>query len=271
MRAFIGAVNLLILLAVILAVVLMTGEDPGQLTVVWHGWDMQTTAAIAAVAVMMLLALAFYLGQFVSWLARLPATIRGWFRPAPPKHEMPRLLEAMAHHAVGDDKTAAKLLAKANPRSEEELLEAFARLQLGETDPVELERWVADPHIGPYAALVKAQHAATSQNWELVRTTTETALKQFGKLPALQILHLKALMNSDNQTAAINFLPLLRSHVPAKLWPLLNMAVRGPTSTNAAELDNPWFKTLSHWLSTPRATLPQVPQLPHDKQNAQKA
>lgn len=259
MKTLLNAFNLLILLALVLGVVLVTGEDPGSLQLDWQGYTVQTTAAIAMVALMFLLALAFYLGQFISWLVRLPATIRGWFRPAPPKRELPKLVQALGLAAAGDDKTSRKLVEKANPHADEELLEAFARLQLELADPVELERWNDDPHLGPYAALVKSRHAASQQNWELVATTTRHALDKFGKLPALQILHLKALMNGKDPSAATNYLPTLRSHVPAKLWPLLDMAVRGPSTTTAAELDNPWFQTFSDWLATADTTLPTVP------------
>lgn len=259
MNALLGAINALILLAVVLAIVWVTGRDPGQLSLTWQGTEYITTAAFAAIAGFIGLTLAFYLGQFISWLSRLPATIRGWFRPAPPKPELARLVEVLSLAMSDDLKQASKLLDKVNPKPEEEVLEAFARLQLGLTDPAELERWVANPHLGPYASLTKAQLAATQANWELAKVATQQALESFGKLPAHSILHLKALLNLGETAKAQAFLGTVRPYVSQAQYALLDMAIQGPTSTTAAKLDDPWFAAFQQWLKTASVTVPDVP------------
>lgn len=258
MNTFLNALNALILLAVLLAGVMVAGDDPGTFNMVWQGWQAETTAANAVVGFLIALAVAFYLGQFFAWLRRVPAIVRGWFRPAPPKPEMATLLHALSLHAAGDTKTAAKLVEAANPRPEEELLEAFARLRLGLADPIEAEGHAADAALGPLAAMARAKQEAALNNWATVRDVTKTALDRFGKLPNLQTLHLKALLNLGETSAASQFLPHLRTTVPAAMWPMLDMAVKGPTPTTAAGLGHPWFATFQAWLATPQAALPPL-------------
>lgn len=259
MRHLLSALNLLILLGAVLAVVAVTGKDPGAVTVTWQGWDASSTAATAAIGAIIALALAFYLGQFFSWLSRLPATIRNWFRPAPPKPELLLLVRALSHHDVGDAKTTTRLLEKANPRPEEEALEGYARLHAGLADPVEIDRWLGDGSLGPLAALVKARHAAAARQWQAVRACTIEALNRFGKLPALQALHLKALLNLGDTAAATAFLPQLRANLPQAQWPLIETAVKGPSALGAARLDNPWYKAFQAWLDTDDAQIPAAP------------
>lgn len=258
MNAFLNALNLLILLAAILGAVMITGKDPGTFRMVWLGWEAESTAAVAMVGLLIIAVAFFYLGQFFSWLRRLPAIVRGWFRAGPPKSELSTLLHALSLHAVGDTKTAAKLVEKANPRPEEELLEAFARLRLNLADPIEGDGHTADPVLGPLAAFARARQEATLNNWAAVRDITKAALDRFGKLPHLQTLHLKALLNLGETAAANQFLPHLRSTVPPPVWPLLDMAVKGPTATTAAGLGHPWFATFHAWLATPQAPLPAL-------------
>lgn len=258
MNALLGALNMLILLGVVLAAVWLAGADAGQFTLVWRGWEITTTAAIATIGLLITLTLAFYLGQFISWLSHLPATIRNWFRAAPPQPELPRLVEVLSLIMADDIKGATRLLDKTNPQIAEEPLEAYARLTLGLTDPTELDRWVENPHLGPYASLVKAQQAAAQNNWELARITTQKALDKFGHLPAHQILHLKALLNVGDTNRARTFLGNLRNHVPAPLYSLLDMAIKGPTSSTAAKLDDPWFTAFRLWLPTPSIVFPHV-------------
>jgi uncharacterized protein HemY len=256
MRNVLGALNLLVLLAAVLAVVAVTGHNPGTVKVTWLGWDADTTAASAAVGAIIALTVAFYLGQFVSWVMRLPRIIGNWFRPAPPKPELHNLVRALAHHAAGDGKTATRLIEKANPRTEEEALETYARLVAGLADPVEIDTALADSALGPLAALVAARQAAAQGNWTLVAALTGEALGRFGKLPALQALHLKALLNTGETSAAVAFLPQLRAHLPVAQWPLLETAVKGPSALNAPRLDNPWYKTFQAWLATDDAQIP---------------
>lgn len=258
MNAFLSFINVLIVLGAILAIVLITGEDPGHLTLAWQGWQAETTAAVAAITAIIVAVLAFYLGQFFSWLVRLPSHISSWFRPAPPKAELATLLRAMALYEAGDTRTATRLLEKVNPRPEEEALEGFARLHLGLADPAETERWSDHPALGPLAALAKAQSAATQSNWLLVKNTCDAALTRFGKLANLQLLLLKAQLNLNE--SATNTLRDLKSTIPQHAWQLLDAAVRGPNTLTAAQLDNPWFSQFQHWLTTAEAPLPYAPQ-----------
>ncbi|MFZ2587323.1 MAG: heme biosynthesis HemY N-terminal domain-containing protein [Alphaproteobacteria bacterium] len=263
MTSLLNALNVLILLALVLGVVWLTGQDAGTLTLTWHGWELSTTAAIGAIALLILLALTFYLGQFVSWLARFPGTLRNWFRAAPPKPELPRLVQALSLSMAEDTQAARTLLTKLNPLPHEEVLEAFARLHEGIADLAELESWLDNPHVGPYASLVKAQHAAGQANWALVRTTTQAALDMFGKLPAHHILHFKALLNLGETAKASQYFTNLRSAVPAPTLALVDVALRGPTPTTAAKLDDPWFALFQHWLTTPSISMPHAaPQTP---------
>jgi hypothetical protein len=258
MNAFLNALNLLILLAAILGAVMIAGKDPGTFHLVWLGWEAQSTAAVAMVGLLIISTAFFYFGQFFSWLRRLPALVRGWFRPAPPKPELATLLHALSLHAVGDTKTAAKLVEAANPRPDEELLEDFARLRLNLADPIEAQDLTAHPVLGPLAALARAKQEASNNNWATVRDVTKAALDRFGKLPHLQTLHLKALLNLGETSAANQFLPHLRSNVPTTLWPLLDIAVKGPTTTTAAGLGHPWFNSFQLWLASPQAPLPPL-------------
>lgn len=273
MNTFLNFLNLLIILGAILAAVMIADQDPGAIRAVWLGWEAESTVVRVLIGLLIVAVTFFYLGQFFSWLRRLPALIGGWFRPAPPKAELATLLHALSLHAVGDGKTAAKLVEAANPRPEEEQLENFARLTLGLADPIETESLAADPVLGPLAALARARQEAAANNWAAVRDATKAGLDRFGKLPHLQTLHLKALLNLGETSAASQFLPGLRSNVPANVWPLLDMAVKGPNPTTAAGLGHPWFTTFRAWLATPRAPLPPLdpaPENAHAKTPAQR-
>lgn len=258
MNTLLNFINLLIFLAAILAAVMIADQDPGTIHAVWMGWEADSTVVRVLIGALIFAVTFFYLGQFFSWLRRIPSIVRGWFRPAPPKPELATLLHALSLNAVGDSKTASKLVEAANPRPEEELLESFARLRLGLADPIEADGLTADPVLGPLAVQARAKQEANTNNWATVRDVTKSGLDRFGKLPNLQTLHLKALLNLGETSAASQFLPSLRSNVPSNVWPLLDMAVKGPTPTTAAGLGHPWFATFQAWLATPQAALPPL-------------
>lgn len=260
MKTVIQSLLVMALAAAVFALLVLTGNDSGQLSVTWHGYTLTTTAVVGC-GVLFLAALFFYyIGQLASWVLHLPTLLTNLWHGHRQHTTMVAVAEALAARMVGDDKLTARKLAGLHPTATEQPLVTL--LDLPFATPNKLEALKTDPLFGAAACLYLARAAAKKADWAAVAAASAQGLKLSPKSPRLVLLHLKALLNGDNHNALQTFLPQAKPLLTLRQWSYLNAAVIGPSKHGAA--DGPkgpgagWLKTFNIWLTTPNEIFPDA-------------
>lgn len=91
MNNLLNALNLIVILLLFLGIAIISQHDAGHVTLTWLGWEIQTSVIVLLVTGLIGMTVAFYVGQFTSWLLRRPAAMLAWFKgfipsPKPTPH-----------------------------------------------------------------------------------------------------------------------------------------------------------------------------------------
>ncbi len=201
-----------------------------------------------------------YLGQFIGWLGGMASRLRG----EKAKHGLALVTDAWAQNLLGNTQAANKLLNEAQPKLShtEQPLADLLRSQTTDEETT-LQAMAGSGNTGAVIHMRMALLAAARENWNEAKLHTTQGLAQNQTSPYLQMLHLKALLNTNDMAAAAALLPNLKPMVGTKTWSLLQRAVKGPAAQgknieNQAPLSHPWLKTFKSWLGTTSVKLPEA-------------
>lgn len=201
-----------------------------------------------------------YLGQFIGWLGGLAARLRG----EKAKHGLALVTDAWAQNLLGNTQAANKLLNEAQPKLShtEQPLADLLRSQTTDEETT-LQAMANSGNTGAVVNMRLAILAAARENWKTAQVHTTQGLAQNSASPYLQMLHLKALLNTNDMAAAAALLPGLKPLVGPKTWSLLQLAVKGPAAQSKntetpTPLNHPWLKIFKSWLGTTSVKLPEA-------------
>ncbi|HEX2859196.1 MAG TPA: heme biosynthesis HemY N-terminal domain-containing protein [Alphaproteobacteria bacterium] len=258
MSRLLRALTVLALLAAAVALVALTSQYPGKVTVTYGTFSAETGLAVAAAVLALLLGIAFYLGQLLTWLRRLPRTIRDMASGRHKQSTLQALAEGYAAQFLGLTREANRAVSRTNPTASEQTLVNLLGIRLGTTPAATLSRWQADALLGAPASLELARRAVLAADWPAVKATTAAGLAQSPHSPRLLFLHLKALLNTGETAAAADLFPSLRPHVSSsvakKLEIILNCSLN--PDANTAGLKSSWYTAFQQWLTNASEQLP---------------
>jgi hypothetical protein len=252
------ALALLFCACSLLGFMVLTQSLPGGLTLAAGTWQLQLPLGHSVVYAVVVILVCIYLGQLLTWASGLAARLRG----ESAKQGLGILTAAWTAFLVGDYPQANKLAAQAQPKltATESPLAELLKSQTTEEE-IALTPHSNQPVIGAAVCLRLALLAAHHKNWEAVKTYTSTGLSEHPGSPYILMLHLKALLNTNETGPAHALLPSLKPLVNPTTWSLLQLAVKGPAGHGAAgvgNLNHPWLKTFKNWLATTSTKLPEA-------------
>jgi hypothetical protein len=252
------ALALLFCLSSLLGFLVLTQNLHGGLTLSAGTWQLQLPLGASVVYAVITILGCIYLGQLLNWAGGLAARLRG----ESAKQGLGLLTAAWSAYLVGDYAGANKLTAQAWPKltATETPLADLLKSQTTEED-IALTPHTSHPTIGAAVCLRLALLAAQHKNWEDVKTHTTQGLALHPDSPYILMLHLKALLNTNDVAGAHALLPTLKPLVSPTTWSLLQLAVKGPAGHGAAgagNLNHPWLKTFKSWLATTSTKLPEA-------------
>lgn len=252
------ALTVLALLAAAVALVAITTQYPGKVTLSYGTFSAETSLAVAAAALALLLGLAFYLGQLLTWVRRLPRAIRDLATGRHKQSTLQALAEGYAAQFLGLTREANRAVSRTNPAAGEQALVNLLAIRLGTTPAATLVRWQPDALLGAPASLELARRAALNADWPAVKTATGAGLSQSPNSPRLLFLHLKALLNTGETAAAADLFPSLRPHVSSSVAKKLEIILGGSLNpdANTAGLKSPWYTAFQQWLTNAAEQLP---------------
>jgi uncharacterized protein HemY len=258
MSGLIRALVVLALLAAAVALVALSGQNPGQVSVTYGGLKMETTVPVAAALLALSWGIAFYLGQLLTWLARLPRTLRDMATGRGSRTTLQGLAEGYAAAFLGLAREATRAVSRVSPSPAEAPLVQLLGIRLGTIPAATLARWQGDALLGAPASLELAHRAAVAGDWGAVKAASAQGLGQAPTSPRLLFLHFKALLNLGETAAAADLLPSLRPHLTSSIAKKLEVVVRGPLAPDAAppQLRHPWYPAFQHWLTNATEQLP---------------
>jgi uncharacterized protein HemY len=260
MNSLLRALTVLLLLAAAVVLVALGTQNPGHVSLTYGTYQIEVSLAVAAAALALLLGLMFYLGQLINWLGRLPGKIQDLATGRHKQSTLQALAEGYAAAQLGLAREASRAANRANPSPAEAPLANLLAIRLGTTPATQLSRWQADALLGAPASLELAHRAALNADWPAVKTATAKGLERSPNSPRLLFLHLKSLLNLNENAAAADLFPALRPHLTSGTAKKLEILLGGSLNpdVSSAGLKNPWYAAFQQWLTNSAEQLPEA-------------
>ena len=249
------ALALITLLAFMLFAAGLKDVDPGMVQIDWQEWQLEAPGSVVVIGLLLLLVVAYFFGELVSWLRHLPGRLAAFVSGRNQHTTLALLAEAQAASMLGETKRANKALAKAKPSEQEAALHTLLRIN-HHMNAAELVKYQGNAVFGAPASLVLARLAVADADWRAVKDHTAAGLMLAPESPRLLALHLKALVNLGETGAAEALLPELQRILSKPTMPLLTSVLK-PAGT-PVQPNHPWYKAFTQWLGTSSEIIPEA-------------
>jgi uncharacterized protein HemY len=249
------ALALITLLAFMLFAAGMKDVDPGMVVLNWREWELEAPGSVVAIALLLLMTVAYFFGELVGWLRRLPSRLAAFVSGRNQHSTLALLAEAQAASMLGETKKANKALAKAKPSEQEAAVHTLLRIS-HHMSAGELVKYQGNAVFGAPASLALARLALAENDWRGVKDHTAAGLTLAPESPRLLALHLKALVNLGESSAAEALLPELQRTVSKPTLPLLASVLK-PAGT-PVQPNHLWYKAFTQWLGTSSEIIPEA-------------
>lgn len=260
MSSLLRALTVLLLLAAAVVLVALGTQNPGHVTVTYGSSQVEVSLAVAAAVLALLLGVMFYFGQLIHWLGRVPTMIHDLATGRHKQSTLQTLAEGYAAAQLGLAREASRAANRLNPSPTEASLANLLAIRLGTTPAATLSRWQTDPLLGAPASLELAHRAALNTDWPAVKTATAKGLELSPNSPRLLFLHLKALLNLNENAAAADLFPALRPHLTSGTAKKLEVVLGGSLNPDVSSpgLKSPWYAAFQQWLTNSAEQIPEA-------------
>lgn len=210
---------LLVVLILALGALLVNSlaDTPGEMTLVWQGWQIHTTALFAATALVLLVIVVALLVRLWVWLVDLPARLHRWRRQSRQEAGLQAFIDGLAAIAAGEASTARRLDSRSRKLLPDNQLQAVlgaevARMEGDDTQARGFYEKLLEDERTAFLGLRGLAMQARGHDWDKVVELTRRAVALRPKSPWAHNMLFEGLLHGRQFMEAREQLKMLRRY-----------------------------------------------------------